>query len=223
MAEVNWKELLKTIATFGLGALGGMAGEGGMAGGYRGGSGQLPTSNPGKGAWSDFVYPVLTVGGVEANSNSVGTARDPMYAHGRTEAEQAALIKRYEDDFKAKSLPMITSMAAGPKRAAAIQKMNERAREYAVMMTQGEHSYLPFEYMNTPADKTTKVNPVASSSWVGNIRRLSPTQVEVNLNGKPYTYGGTPEEVERFLNSPSLGREIINIKNGAGSSLRKLW
>lgn len=222
MAELNWKELLKTIASFGLGALSGMS-SGGIADGYRGGSGKAPTNNAGKGGWSDFVYPVLTVGGVDANSNSVGTARDPMYAHGRTEAEHRELMKRFEDDFKAKSIPMIAAMAAGPKRAQAMNALNERAREYAVMMSQSMKDYLPFEYMNTPADTTTKVNPVASSSWVGNIRRKSPTQVTVNLNGKEYTYGGTPEEVERFLNSPSLGREIIAIKNGGGNSLRKLW
>lgn len=67
-----------------------------------------------------------------------------------------------------------------------------------------------------------------ASSWVGAVRRTSPTTVDVYLGpsrNNPtgwYTYGGNAADVERFLRKESLGREVIAIKNGQGSSLQRL-
>lgn len=229
-AEDKVAKLLKLLAQFGLGVVAGAGGAGGMGGGPV----NIGVSrNSGQGGWNNsFLYPVQTTHQAAPDMNKVGNSRDPEFAHGRTSDEEEQILTKLEDEFMQKNVGKIAAMPPGPARAKAMKLLNDKAREYAAQVTGDAKyfkSYLPFSYAGINADKQTRTDPVASSSWVGNARRVSPTQVEVYLGPSKnnptgwYTYGGTPEEMERFLNCPSLGQEINHIKRGASLSLRKLW
>lgn len=229
MAKVNIQELLKLISTLGLSALGSIGGAGSMAA-IGSGMGYSGAGKSTRGGYNThFIYPILTTGNNAPDYNSVGGSRDREYAHGRTSEEQQQILADAEAQFMKDHIGMVASMPPGPARAAAMKKLNESAKDYAIKVSDSMKSYLPFEYAGINADNSTRINPVASSSWVGKIRRTSPSQVDVYLGPSKnnpsgwYSYGGTPEEVENFLNSPSLGKEITNIRQGNSMSLRKLW
>lgn len=64
----------------------------------------------------------------------------------------------------------------------------------------------------------------AESSLVENIEYDPNTnKATITMNGRAYEYNATPDQLKRFMNAGSLGKEINNIKNGHGTSMMKAY
>lgn len=225
-------ESVKKIVSAAIAALLGGGGQGGSFGsvGGAGGEGLGKTS----GGFNPFLIPVST--GESLTHNLVGKETPQAGAHEQTLDEHTANMRKLVNEYYQNN-PLPKGLTGNALRSAAsIQAL--RAMEYAI----NEEPNRDFGYITSemngvkPDSRPRTVNGRtfnASSSWVGAVRRTSPTEVQVYLGPSAnnssgwYTYGGNARDVERFLTCDSLGTtvgKLARLEPGATlNGLRKLY
>lgn len=223
----------------------GMGSLGSLMGGIRSlsGSAGLPSMNGGvgedavknamgsaSGGFVPFLVPVST--GASLTHNLVGKETPQGGAHEQTLAEHTQHMRELIDEYYSKN--RLPPGLTGAALAAARNMQARKALEFAVREEPNRNfGYITQDMDGVKADtrpRTVKGRTFnASSSWVGAVRRTSPTTVDVYLGPSNnnesgwYSYGGSAKQVEDFLTGDSLGREIGAIRHGGGHTLKKLY
>ena len=86
---------------------------------------------------------------------------------------------------------------------------------------QGQIAEAESPHFNSKDDKFRKNFDAKSSVIEDVIFNPESNLVTLKVNGKNYTYAGNADQVKRFMNAGSLGKEFNRINNNKGTSLQR--
>lgn len=147
-----------------------------------------------------MLWQILTGGSNNGGNRTMGTELQTDFEHAKLQDPEY----QYPDEWY---------VAEATRNVPLMQALEERAKEYELQY--------PRYWKSGDNDKRTP-KPELTSSWVNSVNYDPNSQIAViQLDGRMYTYAGiTPDQMTRFLKSPSLGRVINESKklgDGNGS------
>jgi hypothetical protein len=139
-----------------------------------------------------MLWQILTGGSNNGGRNTKGTELQTELEHDKLQDPEYLWPDEYYTAIYTKNPGLLTAL-------------EERAKEYELKFPRY------WRYGNNDM-RTPK--PELTSSWVNSVNYDPNSQIAViQLNGKMYTYAGiSPDQMTRFLKSPSLGRVINESK-----------
>lgn len=149
-----------------------------------------------------MIWEILNGGSNNGGNRTMGTELQTDYEHAKLQDPEYQFPDEW---YIAQAMNDVPLMRA----------LEQRAKEY-------ELKYPRYWKSGDNFQRTPK--PELTSSWVENVDYNPNTGLAViRLNGSDYTYAGiTPDQMERFLKSPSLGA-VINASKDRNRKKGEPW